>query len=111
MGFGLRAIKAGRTLIYETGRWKEPVIDLLHAQTTEENRKKTFADLAIIVGVGTPDEDTRMFVNAHPLKLLVGKELKDICADERPLVENIEKRTRPYIGGSPPRTIGNMSWS
>ena len=76
MGFGLRAVKAGRTLIYETARWKEPVIDLLHAQSTEENRKKTLADLAIIVGAGKPDEDALMFVNAHPLKLLAGEELR-----------------------------------
>jgi hypothetical protein len=83
MGFGLRAVKAGRTFLFETGRWKEPVIDLLHAKTTEENRNKSNADFAVIVGAGTPDEDTKIFASTHPVKLLVGKDLKDIFTDEK----------------------------
>jgi len=109
MGFGLRAVKAGRTLIYETARWKEPVIDLLHAQSTEENRKKTLADLAIIVGVGTPDEAARMFVNAHPMRLLVGKEVKDLFTEEKPLVENIETPPSLTSDQSQARPLGNMA--
>jgi hypothetical protein len=109
MGFGLRAVKAGRTLIYETARWKEPVIDLLHAQATEENRKKTLADLAIIVGAGKPDADTRMFVNAHPMKLLVGQELKDLFRDENQPVENIETPSSLASDENQPRSPGNMA--
>jgi hypothetical protein len=87
MGFGVRAVKAGRTLVFETGRWKEPVIDLLHAKTTEENRKKVFADFAILVGAGIPDENTWIFVKTHPVQLLVGKELKRMLIAERPPVQ------------------------
>src|SRR5208282_4556909 len=90
MGFGLRAVKAGRTFLFETARWKEPVIDLLHAKTTEENRIKTCAHFAVIVGAGTPDEDTKMFANTHPVKLLVGQELRDMFAAEQPPVENTD---------------------
>ena len=104
MGFGLRAIKAGRTLVFETGRWKEPVIDLLHAKTTEENRDKIRADLAIIVGAGTPDEETKLFVNTHKVKLLVGKELKDMFPDEKLPVNNIETSPSPAADGSHSRT-------
>jgi hypothetical protein len=110
MGFGLRAIKAGRTLVFETGRWKESVIDLLHVKTTEENRKKIRADLAIVVGAGTPDEDTQIFVNAHPMKLLVGKDLKDIFAVEKPPVENIETVQSPASGVSQPRPLREKTW-
>jgi len=87
MGFGVRAVNAGRTLVFETGRWKEPVIDLLHAKTTEENRKKVFADFAILVGAGTPDEDTRLFVKFHPVQLFVGDELKNMLHAETPPVQ------------------------
>jgi hypothetical protein len=84
MGFGLRAVKAGRTVVFETGSWKEPVIDLPHAQTTEGNRKRVRADLAVLVGAGTPDEAVQTFVKAHPLQLLVGQELKNLIAANRP---------------------------
>jgi hypothetical protein len=83
LGFGLRAVKAGRTFLFETGRWKESVIDLLHIKTTEENRNKSNADFAVIVGAGTPDEDTKIFASTHPVKLLVGKDFKDIFTDEK----------------------------
>lgn len=82
MGFGLRAIIAGRTVVFETDRWKEPVIDLLHARTTDENRKAARADIAVLVGAGTPDEDTEIFVKTHPIKLMVGQELKNLLASE-----------------------------
>jgi len=82
MGFGLHAVKAGRTFLFETGRWKEPVIDLPHIKSTEENRSKSNADFAVIVGAGTPDEDTRIFAKTHPVKLLVGEELKAIFIEE-----------------------------
>jgi hypothetical protein len=97
MGFGFRAVNAGRTLVYETGRWKESVIDLRHAKTTEENRNKIRADLAIIVGAGTPDEDTKIFVKSHPLKLLVGNELKDLFADEKPSVKTENAGIHPVL--------------
>lgn len=84
MGFGVRAVNAGRTIVFETARWKEPVIDLSHAQTTEENRRRASADLAIIVGAGTPDEAAREFVEEKPLQLLVGEELKDILTRQKP---------------------------
>jgi hypothetical protein len=100
MGFGVRAIKAGRTLVFETGRWKEPVINLLHARATEENRNKIRADLAIIVGAGTPDEDTKLFVHDHKLKLLVGKELKDMFPDEILSASNMETSPARSADGS-----------
>ena len=85
MGFGVRAINAGRTLVFETGRWKEAVIDLLHVQATEANRRKVRADLAIIVGAGKPAEDAQTFVQTHSIQLLVGKELKDMFDSEKAL--------------------------
>ncbi len=85
MGFGVRAINAGRTLVFETGRWKEAVIDLLHVQATEANRRKVRADLAIIVGAGVPDEATQTFVQTHSVQLLVGQELKDMFDSEEAL--------------------------
>jgi hypothetical protein len=87
MGFGVRAVGAGRTLVFETAQWKEPVIDLPHVQTTEENRKKVMADLAVIVGVGLPREDAGAFVKSHPLQLLTGNALKNLLAAEKPPVK------------------------
>ena len=98
MGFGLRAVRAGRTFLFETGRWKESVIDLLHAKTTEENRSKSNADFAIIVGAGTPDEDTKSFASTHPVKLLVGKDLHDMFTDEKPSVKSTE--TIPFLASA-----------
>jgi len=111
MGFGLRAVKAGRTFLFETGRWKEPVIDLRHAKNTEENRNKTSADFAIIVGAGTPDEDTKLFANTHPVKLLVGKELRAMFADEKPPVKNMATRPILASGVGQPRPPGNTAAS
>jgi hypothetical protein len=84
MGFGVRAVNAGRTIVFETARWKEPVIDLPHAQATEENRKRASADLAIIVAAGMADEAAREFVEKKPLQLLLGQELKDILSTQKP---------------------------
>lgn len=81
LGFGVRAVNLGRTMVFETGRWKEPFIDLNHTQITEENRKKVSADLAIIVGAGTPDDEARLYVEARPLQFLVGDELKNLIAN------------------------------
>jgi hypothetical protein len=78
MGFGVRAINSGRTLVFETGRWNEPFIDLPHVQTTEENRKSVHADLAIIVSAGVPQEAVYPFVNAHPVQLFIDKEFKKL---------------------------------
>jgi hypothetical protein len=109
MGFGLRAVKAGRTFLFETARWKESVIDLLHAKTTEENRNKTNADFAIIVGAGTPDEDTKIFVNNHPVKLLVGKELKNLFAEEKSPVNHIETMSILASGVGQPGSPRDMA--
>ena len=82
MGIGLRTVKAGRTMVFETGRWQEPVIDVNHARTTDENRKQLRADYAIIVSVGAPDADAQAFVKTHPIQLLAGKELKAMLGAE-----------------------------
>ncbi|MDD5140248.1 MAG: hypothetical protein PHY43_08330 [Verrucomicrobiales bacterium] len=82
LGFGLRAVKDGRTFVFETSRWKEPTIDLLHAQATDENRKRAMADRAVIVSTGVPDEDTKLFVKSTPLHLLVGEELQSLIEAE-----------------------------
>jgi hypothetical protein len=76
LGFGVRAVSAGRTLVFETSRWREPVIDLAHVQDTEENRKKASANLAVIVSTGAPDENAMAFVVTHPIQFFVGKELE-----------------------------------
>jgi hypothetical protein len=103
MGFGLRAVKAGRTVVFETGRWKEPVIDLPHAQTTDGNRKRVRADLAVLVGAGTPDEAVQIFVKTHPLQLLAGQELKKLIAAERLPANTPENAPTPSATrGAPP---------
>jgi len=84
MGFGVRAVSAGRTLVFETSRWQEPVIDLVRVQGTEENRKKVFADMAVIVGSGTPDENALAFVVMHPIQFLTGEELREMLAANPP---------------------------
>lgn len=85
MGIGLRAVNAGRTMVFETGRWKEPVIDLPHAKAAEETRMKLSVDIAVIVSAGKPDQDTQVFVKTHPVQLLTGQELKTMLgADKSP---------------------------
>lgn len=84
MGFGVRAVNAGRTLVFETERWKVPVVDLPHVRMTEENRRKVYADLAIIVGAGVADEAARDFVEKHSLQLLLGEELRNVFETENP---------------------------
>jgi len=95
LGFGVRAVKAGRTVVFETSRWKEPVIDLSHALTTESNRKRVRADVAVLVGVGTPDDQTRTFAKSHPLQLLAGQKLKHLIAAEKPPVPKLENGSSP----------------
>jgi hypothetical protein len=97
LGFGVRAINSGRTMVFETSRWKEPVIDVVHAQTTEENRKKVPAALAVIVGAGTPDEGAQTFAKTHPVSFLVGKELKDMLGAGKPAGEKVGTAARPKI--------------
>lgn len=87
MGFGVRIVKEGRTFVFETSRWKEPLIDLHHAQRTNENRKMAKADLAVIVSLGVPNEETRQFVKSVPLQLLVGTELQNLIEPEIPRPE------------------------
>jgi hypothetical protein len=86
-GFGVRTVKEGRTFVFETSRWKEPIIDLLHAQTTDENRKMAKADRAVIVSTGVPDEDTKLFVKSTSLEFLVGEELQNLIEAEIPKPE------------------------
>jgi hypothetical protein len=83
LGFGVRVVSAGRTLVFETSRWQEPVIDLVRVQGTEENRKKVYADLAVIVGKGRPDENALAFVQKHPVQFLTGKELEEMVAADK----------------------------
>ena len=83
-GFGVRAVSAGRTLVFETSRWQEPVISLDRVQGTEENRKKVYADLAVIVSAGKPDENALAYALAHPIQFLAGKELEEMLAAEKP---------------------------
>ena len=71
----MRAVKAGRTLVFETSRWEEKVIDLNHTRTTEENRKKVMADIAYIVSLGLPDMEARTFAQNHPVRFLGRREL------------------------------------
>jgi hypothetical protein len=84
LGFGVRAVQAGRTMVFETARWKEPVIDLSHVHSTEENRRKIAADLAVIVGAGTPDKAAQAFVETRPVQFLAGPELRAMLAPEKP---------------------------
>lgn len=77
-GFGVRAVSAGRTVVFETARWNEPVIGLDHAMNTEENRRKVLANLAVIVGVGSPNEEVNTFIQSHPIQLLVEDEFKSM---------------------------------
>lgn len=84
MGFGVRVVKEGRTFLFETSRWKEPTVDLLHAKTTDENRRIAKADRAVIVSTGIPDADTKLFVKSNSLELLAGKDLQSLIEAEIP---------------------------
>jgi hypothetical protein len=92
MGFGVRAVSVGRTWVFETNRWKESVIDLPHAQATDENRKRVLADFAVIVGAGTPDEDTQLFVKTHPVQIFAGEQLKNLFPPPPPPAPEIEAK-------------------
>ena len=93
LGFGVRAVTAGRTLVFETERWREAVIDLAHAQSTEENRKKASADLAVIVAAGNPDEAAQAFAKVNPVNFLAGEDLKDLLETPPPAAETpVEKK-------------------
>jgi hypothetical protein len=83
MGFGVRAVKAGRTMVFETGRWQEPIINLAHTQSTEENRKKVMADIAYIVSLGLPDDEARNFAKSHPIRFLGRRDLMEKFAAEK----------------------------
>lgn len=106
MGFGVRAVSVGRTWVFETGRWKESVIDLSHAQATDENRKKVMADFAVIVGAGAPDEDTQIFVKTHPVQIFAGEQLKNLFPPPPP-VQAAE--TKPDSAPQPPTVTGGES--
>jgi hypothetical protein len=88
MGFGVRGVNSGRTVIFETARWKEPVIDLQHVQDTEENRKKVAADHAVIVSAGNPDEEAKNFVQTKPVEFFGGDQLKNMLTNEKPGAKN-----------------------
>lgn len=80
LGFGVRAVNSGRTLVFETGRWREPFIDLPHAESTEANRIKARADLAIIVtaGILQEGEDLDEFLLNHPVQIVMGDDFKKL---------------------------------
>jgi len=80
MGFGVRAVNSGRTLVFETGRWREPFVDLPHVESTEANRKKVRADLAIIVTAGILKEGESLdeFLLNHPVQFVMGEEFKNL---------------------------------
>jgi hypothetical protein len=99
LGFGVRAVKAGRTAVFETAHWKKPIIDLSHAQATEGNRQRVRADIAFLVGAGTPDEAARIFVKNHPLQLLAGQEFKNLVTAEMPAVPKPVNVSTPAAGG------------
>jgi hypothetical protein len=107
MGFGVRAVSVGRTWVFETGRWKEAVINLPHAQATDENRKKVLADFAVIVGAGTPDEETRIFVRTHPVQIFAGHELKNLFPAETLPVQAPE--SKPNSAPQSPKVCSNES--
>jgi hypothetical protein len=87
MGFGVRAVKAGRTMVFETGRWQEPIINLAHTESTEANRKKVFADIAYIVSLGLPNTEAKTFAEQHPIKFLGRRELIEKFAAEQVSVQ------------------------
>ena len=99
LGFGVRAVKSGRTVVFETANWKDPVIDLPHAQTTEGNRQKVRADIAFLVVAGKPDEGPRNFVKQHPLQLLTGEQLKNLVAADLPPASKPETGSPPTASG------------
>ena len=84
LGFGVRGVNSGRTVVFETARWKEPVVDLQHVRSTEENRRNIYADRAVIVSAGKPDEDAKGFVQNCPIDLFAGDQLKELLAGEKP---------------------------
>ena len=61
------------------------MVDLPHAEATEENRKKGLANLAVIVSQGVPSDDAKNFVRSRPLRFLCGEELKDMVISENQL--------------------------
>lgn len=82
-GFGVRAVNTGRTVVFETARWSELIIGLEHVKDTENNRQKVLANVAVIVGIGKPDEETSCFVKSHPIQLLVDAEFRDMIQSEK----------------------------
>jgi hypothetical protein len=97
LGFGVRAVNSGRTMVFETARWQESVIDVPHVQTTEENRIKVAAARAIIVGAGNPDPEARIFARAHPVSFLCGKELKELFDLEKSMVDKAGTAQPPKL--------------
>ena len=89
MGFGVRAVSFGRTLVFETSQWQEPVIGIEQARSTDENRRKVFADIAVIVGRGKPDAEALAFVETHPIQFLIGDDLRAMLASEKPAVKEV----------------------
>lgn len=94
LGFGVRAINAGRNVVFETSRWREPVIDVAHVRATEENRQQVSAAHAIIVSAGHPDDDARIFARSHPVSFICGKEFKNMFDFGLPLEGTTEFRSK-----------------
>jgi hypothetical protein len=89
-GFGVRAVGAGRTVVYETSRWEEPVIDLPHVQSTDDHRKQVCADVAVIVTLGQPDENAAAYVQTHAIQFLGRKQLEPFIEVKKPQKLDIE---------------------
>lgn len=83
MGFGVRSVNSGRTMIFETAHWKKTSIDAGHVQTTDENRIKAHAQYAVIVALGKPDEAAKQLAKTRPLDFIGQEQIKKILSEEK----------------------------
>jgi hypothetical protein len=61
---------------------------LQHVRGTEENRRNICADHAVIVSVGSPDDEAKAFVQNCPIEFFGGDQLKVLLAGEKPDTKN-----------------------
>jgi hypothetical protein len=94
LGFGVRTVNAGRIVVFETSRWREPVINARHVQTADVNRQLISAAHAIIVGAGQPDRDAQTLARSRPVSFLCGKEFKNMFDFGLPLEGTTEFRSK-----------------
>jgi hypothetical protein len=83
LGFGVRSVNSGRTVVFETARWKEESIDSNHVQATDENRIKAHAQYAVIVGVGAPDDAAKQLAQSRPVEFLDRGQIKEILGVDK----------------------------